>query len=69
MRLGFLRVQHGRDSAEDDRHTAAAILVGNVPAALHLAAEHHGNADEIDGVVVAQRLDVFVNEIHVHVFW
>ena len=63
----LLRVEHGRDAAEDDLHAPLPVLVRDLPSALHLGGEHHGYAHEIDRIVIADRFQVLVNEFHIDI--
>src|ERR1017187_746699 len=67
MFLGFFRMQHGRDAAEDDLYPASSVLVGDGPAALDLAGKHHGDADEVDRTVEVDAFDVLVDEFYIHI--
>ena len=63
----LLSVQHRRDAAGHDQLATLMILLGNLPAALHLRGEHHGQRHDVALLVEVYRLHVLVGERYVHI--
>jgi hypothetical protein len=59
---GFLGMEHGCDTAEDDFFSQAAIFIGNGPASLDLRTQHHRDSYEITVIFKVKVLDILIDK-------
>jgi len=57
-------MEHRSDPPADHPDAPAPVVIRDLPAPLHLAGQHHGDADKIDVVIGGKGLHVLVDELH-----
>ena len=62
----LLGMQHGGDSPENHGNPPFAIGVGDLPPPLDLDGQHHGDGDQVGGVVEIDFLEVLIDKIDRH---
>ena len=63
----LLSMEHRRDAAGHDQLATLVILLGNLPAALYLGGEHHGQCHDVALLVEVDGFNILVGERHIDV--